>query len=63
MAYLNGDRVTIRNMTNMYAKHFIGKSGTVVGDAPLGMLALDLDDGTKDVWVLPINLCHAPKKE
>lgn len=53
---LIGRRAPIVATSNEFDTASIGKSGTIVRPAPLGMLALDLDDGTTDYWAKRHNL-------
>ena len=54
---LIGKRATITATSNPHASGDVGKTGTIVRAAPLGMLALDLDDGTADYWANRFNPC------
>ncbi len=56
-----GTRVIIGYTSNKFAEHDVGKHGVVVGEAPLGMVVVELDDGTKDYWAKPHNLRREPE--
>jgi hypothetical protein len=53
---LQGRRVKINETSNPFGSAHVGKSGTVVGHAPTGFVAVDLDDGTKNYWASTYNL-------
>jgi hypothetical protein len=63
-ADLQGKRVKIVATDNRFARHHIGKIGTVNGYAPCGMVTIRLDDSTDadgkpfdgDYWADPLNV-------
>lgn len=57
-----GTRVVIGATDNEFAKRHVGKAGVVVGEAPLGMIAIDLDDGMRDYWAKPYNVRRERKE-
>ncbi len=50
-----GTKVQIARTGNKFAQGSVGKTGIVVGQAPLGMVIVRLDDGT-DYWAETYNL-------
>lgn len=52
---INGTRVQITFTSNPFAKADVGKCGVIVGDAPLGMVVVLLDDG-REFWAEKFNL-------
>lgn len=51
-----GTKVKITRTSNKHAKHFVGKTGIVVGpNGPLGMIVIKLEDGI-EYWVDRFNL-------
>ena len=55
MNCIQGQRVKITHTSNEFAASDVGKTGTVIGEAPLGMVTLLLDDG-REYWADPYNL-------
>lgn len=53
----NGSRVKITRTSNEFAKGDVGKTGTVIGEAPLGMVTVLLDDG-REYWAETYNLAR-----
>ena len=51
----NGTRVQITRTTNKYAQEHVGQFGVIVGEAPLGMVVVLLDDG-EEYWAEVFNL-------
>ena len=50
-----GTRVKINHTSNEFAKHHVGKLGVVIGDGPLSMVIVMLDDGT-EYYAYPHNI-------
>ena len=53
-----GTKVQIARTSNPFAKGDVGKFGVITGEAPLGMVAVTLEDGT-EYWAEKFNLRKA----
>lgn len=53
----NGTKVEILRTSNEFARKDIGQVGTIIGDAPLGMLIVLLSDG-REFWAYRHNLAE-----
>ncbi len=53
--YCKGTRVQIVRTSNKHAQHHVGKDGVIIGDAPLGLVIVKLNDGT-EYWAETLNL-------
>ena len=53
----NGTKVQITGTSNEFARKDIGQVGTIIGEAPLGMLIVLLSDG-REFWASRGNLAR-----